>query len=262
MAWASALFVGTVMHRRVRPVEHCLTYRVFSLLVDLDELPVLGRELRLFAYNRPGLLSFHDRDHGLGDGRPLKPWIRGQLRDAGIDADGPVRVLCFPRVLGYVFNPLSVWFCHRADGTLAAVLYEVNNTFAQRHFYLIPTEVQDTGAVHQRCAKAFYVSPFMDMATEYEFRLRPPGTHVSIGIRQTDATGAIFYASHTARRTPLTDRALLKAYLLHPLMTFKVIAGIHWEAFKLWRKGMRPQPRPPLPDYRVSIILPKAAHHG
>jgi uncharacterized protein len=258
----SALFLGTVMHRRVRPVEHRLSYRVFSLLVDLDELPALDRRLRLFSYNRPGLLSFHDRDHGPGDGTPLKPWVRRQLHAAGIAADGAVRILCFPRVLGYVFNPLCVWFCHRADDTLAAVLYEVNNTFSQRHFYLIPAAASRDGTVRQRCAKAFYVSPFMDMATDYEFRIRPPDLSVAISVRQTDAAGAVFYASHTARREPLTDRALIKAYLGHPLMTFKVIAGIHWEAFKLWRKGMRVRPRPPEPERSVSIVLPKAAQHG
>lgn len=262
MAWGSALFLGTVMHRRVRPVEHRLSYRVFSLLVDLDELPALDRGLRLFAYNRPGLLSFHDRDHGPGDGAPLKPWVRRQLGAAGIEAEGPVRILCFPRVLGYVFNPLCVWFCHQADGGLAAVLYEVNNTFSQRHFYLIPAASPRDGTVRQRCAKAFYVSPFMDMATDYEFRIRPPGSSVAISIRQTDAAGAVFFASHTARRAALTDRALLKAYFGHPLMTFKVIAGIHWEALKLWRKGMRVRPRPPEPERPVSIVLPKAAQHG
>jgi hypothetical protein len=116
--------------------------------------------------------------------------------------------------------------------------------------------------VRQRCAKAFYVSPFMDMATDYEFRIRAPGSSVAIHIRQTDAAGAVLYASHTARRRPLTDRSLLKAYLAHPLMTLKVIAGIHWEAFRLWRKGVGLRPRPPAPVRAVSIVLPRAVHHG
>lgn len=258
---ASALYTGTVMHRRVRPVLHRLSYRVFSLLLDLDELPVLDARLRLFAHNRAGLLSFHDRDHGPGDGRPLRPWIEQQLRDAGIERGGPIRVLCFPRILGFVFNPLSVWFCYGRDGNLAAILYEVNNTFSERHFYLIPCEERDGGVVRQHCAKEFYVSPFMDMAMSYEFRIRPPDQSVSVSISQTDAEGAVLFASLAARRSELTDRSLLAAYLRHPLMTFKIVAGIHWEAFRLWRKGVRLRARPPRPEHLVSVVLPRAAHH-
>jgi DUF1365 family protein len=258
----SALYVGTVMHRRIRPVLHRLSYRVFSLLLDLDELPALDARLRLFAYNRAGLLSFHDRDHGPGDGQPLKRWIERQLRDAGIAAGGPVRILCFPRIFGFVFNPLSVWFCHRRDGALAAILYEVNNTFSERHFYLIPCDEADGAVIRQRCAKEFYVSPFMDMAMTYEFRIRPPRSSVSIGIRQTDAAGAVLFASLAARRTALTDRTLLAACLRHPLMTFKVIAGIHWEALRLWRKGVALRPRPPRPEHLVSVVPPRASRHG
>ena len=259
---ASALYTGTVMHRRVRPVLHRLSYRVFSLLLDLDELPALDARLRFFSHNRAGLLSFHDRDHGPGDGRPLRPWIERQLGDAGIEAGGPLRVLCFPRILGFVFNPLSVWFCHRRDGALAAILYEVNNTFSERHFYLIPCGEKDGAVVRQHCAKEFYVSPCMDMAMSYDFRIRPPDQSVSVSIRQTDAEGAVLFASLAARRSDLTDTSLLAAYLRHPLMTFKVVAGIHWEAFRLWRKGVGLRARPPRPDHLVSVVPPRAAHHG
>lgn len=251
---ASGLYRGTVLHRRLHPVRHRLSYRVFSLLLDLDELPDLGRRLRLFAHNRAAPVSFHDRDHGPGDGRPLKPWVEEQLAAAGIDAGGPVRVLAFPRLWGFVFNPLTVYFCHRPDGTLAALLYEVNNTFGQRHSYLIPAAAGEDGVVRQSCGKGFYVSPFMDMDTRYHFRIRPPAERLSIGIHQTGAAGDLLHASLTAERVPLTDRALVAAVLRHPLMTLKVVAGIHWEALRLWRKGLRLRPRPPAPPAPVTIV--------
>ena len=258
--FASGLYVGTVMHHRVKPVRHRLSYRVFSLLADLDELPRMDRELRLFAHNRFGLTGFHDRDFGpLGEnGTKLKSWAEAQLAAAGIEAGGPVRLLCFPRVLGFVFNPLCVWFCHRRDGTLAAVIHEVTNTFGQRHAYLIPAEPGADGLVRQRCDKRFYVSPFMDMETAYHFRIRPPageeGEPLAVSIRQTDAAGPVLHASLALRRVELTDGAILGAWARHPLMTAKVVAGIHWEALHLWRKGLAIRPRPPAPAHPVTVV--------
>ncbi|CAO3404621.1 DUF1365 domain-containing protein [Azospirillum palustre] len=263
--FASGLYVGSVMHHRVKPVRHRLSYRVFSLLADLDELPRLDRELRLFAHNRFGLLGFRDRDFGPlggmglgGMGMDLKGWAEGQLAAAGIEGGGPVRLLCFPRVLGFVFNPLCVWFCHRRDGTLAAIIHEVSNTFGQRHAYLIPAAAGPDGLVRQRCDKGFYVSPFMDMETAYHFRIRPPGglagEPLAVSIRQTDAEGPVLRATLTARRVELTDGAILRAWARHPLMTAKVVAGIHWEALHLWRKGLAIRPRPPAPAHPVTIV--------
>lgn len=258
--FASGLYVGTVMHHRVKPVRHRLSYRVFSLLADLDELPRLDRELRLFAHNRFGLVGFHDRDFGpLGEtGGGLKSWAESQLAAAGIEGGGPVRLLCFPRVLGFVFNPLCVWFCHRRDGTLAAIIHEVTNTFGQRHAYLIPAAPGPDGLVRQRCDKRFYVSPFMDMETAYHFRIRPPGGQagepLAVSIRQTDAGGPVLHASLTARRAELADGAILRAWARHPLMTAKVVAGIHWEALHLWRKGLAIRPRPPAPAQPVTVV--------
>lgn len=258
--FASGLYVGSVMHHRVKPVRHRLSYRVFSLLADLDELPRLDRELRLFAHNHFGLICFNDRDFGpLGErGTDLKSWAGGQLAAAGIEGGGPVRLLCFPRVLGFVFNPLCVWFCHRRDGTLAAIIHEVSNTFGQRHAYLIPAAPGPDGLVRQRCDKGFYVSPFMDMETAYHFRIHPPGGQagepLAVSIRQTDAEGPVLHASLTARRVELTDGAILRAWTRHPLMTAKVVAGIHWEALHLWRKGLAIRPRPPAPAHPVTVV--------
>ncbi len=266
--FASGLYLGTVMHHRVRPVRHRLSYRVFSLLVDLDELPRLDRELRLFAHDRFGLIGFRDRDFGpLGEGAApsLKGWAEGQLARAGIAAGGAVRLLCFPRVLGFAFNPLCVWFCHRPDGGLAATIHEVSNTFGQRHAYLIPAGPGPDGLVRQRCDKRFYVSPFMDMETAYHFRIRPPaglpGEPLALAIRQTDAAGPLLHAALTARRVELTDGAILRAWARHPLMTAKVVAGIHWEALGLWRKGMTVRPRPPAPAEPVTIVGATPIHN-
>ena len=138
-AWASGLYRGRVVHQRLRPRRHRLGYRIFQMLLDLDELAALDAGLRLFGYNRPALVGFHDRDHGPGDGRPLRPYVEAELAKAGIDlGGGPIRLLCMPRVLGQVFNPLSLYFCCDRSGVLAAILYEVNNTFGERHSYLIP----------------------------------------------------------------------------------------------------------------------------
>ena len=251
---ASGLYPGAVVHARMRPVRHRLRYRMLMLLLDLDELPALDRRLRLFGYNRAALLSFRDADHGDGSGTKLRVQVEAHLRRAGMeDAGGAIRVLCMPRVLGMVFNPISVFFCHGADGALRAVLYEVNNTFGQRHSYLIPVEGAVSGAVRQRCDKRFHVSPFMEMAMTYGFRLSLPGERLSLAIEAHDAGGLMLSAAFCGRRHELDDRSLLAAFLAHPLQALHVLGGIHWEALKLWRKGMRLRSRPAAPAQPVSL---------
>ncbi len=254
---ASCLYLGRVMHKRLRPFRHKFRYRVFSLYVDLDELPRLQRRLRLFSHNRPNLFSFYDRDHGAGDGSPLRPWIEARLAAGGIElAGGPVRLLCFPRVLGYVFNPLSIWFCHHADGRLMALLYEVNNTFGERHAYLLPVDPgRPAGApVVQSCAKRFYVSPFIAMTGHYEFRLTEPADRLALTIRHWTPDGALLLTSQSGRRAPLDDRMLARLLFAYPLLTLKVIAAIHWQALRLWRKGARLEARPAPPPEAVTLV--------
>ncbi len=235
-AGASALYAGTVMHHRRRPRAHRLQYRLFSLLLDLDEIDALAARLRLFSRGRFNLFSFHDRDHGDGSDRPLRAQAEALLAEAGLPHGGPVRILTMPRIAGFAFNPLSVWFCHGPDQRLSAILYEVNNTFGERHSYLLPVPPGQADDVQQNVAKRFHVSPFLPMAMHYAFRVIPPGPALSIAITASDDQGPVLFALHRARRIALGDAALLRAFATHPLLTVKVVAGIGWEALRLWLK--------------------------
>jgi DUF1365 family protein len=250
----SALYVGEVAHRRLRPRKHALRYRTFALLLDLDELPELARRLRLFSHNAFNLFSFHDSDYGSGTA-PLRDEIEGHARAAGLDLHGgKIRLLTMPRILGYAFNPLSLYFCNDRSGRLLAILYEVNNTFGQRHSYLIPVEPAAAGPIRQSCAKQFYVSPFMAMDMVYEFTVSPPEDKVSIAIVERDRQGVVLTAIQAQDRVALTDAALARVFFSHPLLTLKVVVGLHLEALVLWIKGMRLQVRPPPPEQSVTHV--------
>jgi hypothetical protein len=243
------LFPGVVMHHRLRPFRHRFVYRVFSLLLDPDRLDSLDRRLRLFSAERGNLFSFQNRDHGARDGSPLRPWIEARLAEVGLDlAHGPIRLLCFPRVLGYVFNPLSIYFCYDPANVLRAIVYEVKNTFGGQRAYALPVgELRADGQIRQACGKDFYVSPFIDLEAGYRFKLIPPTDRLSVVIQEEVEAGTQLVATLSGRRVPLTDRQLLRAALRMPFMTHKVIAGIHWEALKLWRKGAGFRSRHDLP---------------
>lgn len=239
MTLSSAIYEGTVVHERVRPKRHHLRYDVFTMLLDLDELPELDRRFRLFGHNRAAIFSFYDRDHGPTTGGALRPWVEARLAEAGLKNDGgAIRLLCYPRIFGYAFNPLSVYFCYRHDGALMAILYEVCNTYKERHTYIIPVDDPARRVIKQRCGKALYVSPFIGMETDYHFRIVPPGDGVNIVIRQEDADGLLLAAAFQGVRIPFTARALTRTLIRFPLLTLKVIGGIHWEALRLWLKGI------------------------
>jgi uncharacterized protein len=243
---AAALYVGDVMHARLRPKRHRFTYRVMSLLIDLDRLDEADRQSALFGVNRAALYSFREADHGDRDGSSLRAYVQRRAAEHGIDlAGGRVRLLCYPRLLGYAFNPLSVYFCHHTDGALALMIYEVRNTFGEMHSYVLPVGAGELSAAGLRqCQdKAFYVSPFVDMAMRYHFRVKPPGNDVSLRILETDAYEPLLAATFHGRRRALRSRALLRAFVALPLVTFKVVAAIHWEALRLWLKGVRLVPR-------------------
>jgi uncharacterized protein len=250
----SALYDGEVTHQRLAPRRHRLSYRLFQLLIDLDDLSALDRRLTLFAHNRFALFSLHDRDHLAGEAWPLRPQVVAMLRQAGLDIDGgPIRLLCMPRVLGYVFNPLSIFYCHRLSGELAAVVLEVNNTFGERHCYVMAA-TSASQVVRRGCAKTFFVSPFLGLDMTYDFRLAAPADRATTAVLGRDADGApIIATAFFGERRGLNDPELARAFVSHPLLTLKVIAAIHWEAAKLLAKGVRLQ-RKPVPTARTVTL--------
>jgi DUF1365 family protein len=233
-------------------VAHALRYRIFLLFLDLDEAASLSRRLRWFGFDRPGLASFWQKDHGAGTAAGLRSWVEAQLAQARLPVGGAVRVLCMPRVLGHAFNPLTVIFSHAPGGALQALVYEVNNTFGQRHAYVLPVHGSET-PVRQDCAKMFHVSPFMAMDLHYRFRVAVPGERCGIFITASDDNGKVLTAAFTGRRQALTDTALARAVLRTPFLGATVLAGIHWEALKLWLKGLKLRPAPPRPASAVTI---------
>jgi hypothetical protein len=252
----SALYAGTVVHQRLRPKRHRLKYRLAQGLFDLDEMEEVAGRLRFLSRNSFNLFAFHDRDYGDGSDTPLRDQIEAHLRGAGLATDGgPIRLLAMPRVMGHIFNPIAIWFCHRRDNSLLAIIYEVTNTLKQRHSYLIPvTDGADgAGAIRQSCAKTLYVSPFMDMDMAYDFAIRPPGEKVQIVVNGKDGEGPLISASFAGERRALTDRALMRLFFTIPLVTLKTVAGIHWEALKLWVKGIGIRRAPPPPQAKITL---------
>lgn len=248
---ASALYVGRVIHERMHGIRHRLTYRVYMLLLDLDHIE--DRRPGLLRRARFGLMSWRAADHGDRSGHSLRGQVETHLAEAGIDiAGGPIRLLTMPRILGYGFNPLSVFFCHRPDGELAAILYEVTNTFRERHSYLIATPPTD-GPVRQSADKVFFVSPLMDMDLTYDFTVRPPGEAVGVTIAVRRSQTPILTASFAGERRPLTNGALIRAFVTHPLLTWKVMWGIHWEAAVSLFKGAKYRSRGAPPARPVTV---------
>lgn len=235
------LYFTRVMHRRMGTPAYRFSYPVFSLLLDIDRLDDVSNRLRGLSVDRWNLLSVRRRDHGARDGSDWRPWVEARLGEAGVELQGGrVRLLCFPRLLGYGFNPISLWYCEHRDGRLRAVIAEVNNTFGDHHHYVL----HDSGKpldwpVRGEADKRLHVSPLIDMACRYHFRLGEPGDRLSVFIHQYRNGQLLLAASQSGEARPLTDRNLLRALLRTPLMTFKVMAAIHWQALKIWLSGAR-----------------------
>lgn len=245
----ACLYLSTVMHRRAFPVRYRFSYRVLSVLLDIDALPRLAARIPIFSHNRWNLVSFHDRDHGPRDGTPLRPWIDRVLAARGIDlAGGAVRLLCFPRILGYAFTPLSLWYCQHADGSLRAVLCEVRNTFGEQHGYLLHEAGQPMDwPVRADRRKSFHVSPFISMDARYRFRLACPADKLNIQVHEFQHERLMLSAAQVGVAAPFTTRALSSALLRMPLVTLKVMLAIHWQALKIWfaRAPFHRKPCPP-----------------
>jgi hypothetical protein len=234
----SSIYNGTVIHKRFKPKIHFFKYKVFSLLIDLSELDILDKKINFFSYNKFNLISFFDKDHGERDGSSLIKWVKKNLRDNQINSENiSIKLLCYPRILGYVFNPLSVFYVYNNDEKLISILYEVKNTFGEQHTYIF--KVENNNLLQHNCVKKFHVSPFIEMDCNYFFRILKPAEKISVIIDQYQSNEKILYASQDGKRTEFTSSELIKSYLKHPLMTFKIISAIHFEAFKLWAKGIK-----------------------
>lgn len=249
-----ALYPVRVMHRRLVAPRYRFVYRLFYVLVDVDRLPEIGARLRLFSHNRFNLVSLHDRDHGDRGATPLRAWVESLLAAWAIRLDGGrVRLLTLPRVLGFAFNPISLFYCEHGDGSLRAVIAEVRNTFGERHCYVLSAGGAPMAAEHaEDKAKRFHVSPFLDVAGRYRFRLGAPGGKVRVHIRELDGDAPLLDASLAGERAALTDAALLGAVLRMPYVALKVVVAIHWQALKIWLRGARFFPKPPPPAHGVS----------
>ena len=239
MSFSSCIYSGYVTHKRFKPKRHFFSYKTFSLLIDLNEIKNLERKIKFFSYNKFNILSFYNVDHGPRDGSCLVKWVKKILIESKIDiGSGTIKLLCYPRFFGYVFNPLSIFYCYDENLKLKAVLYEVKNTFNEQHTYVFPASSSSKLILH-RCDKKFYVSPFIEMKTFYNFRLLKPGNTISVFIKQADVDGTLLIACQTGKWLELNSKNLFVQFLKHPLMSFKVILAIHFEAFRLWSKGIK-----------------------
>ena len=236
---SSCIYNGNVIHKRFKPKEHFFKYKVFSLFLDLSELNELDDKLNFFSLNKFNLISFYEVDHGNRDGSSLLDWVKNNLSNNNVSTVNiRVKLLCYPRILGYVFNPLSVFFVYDQNENLISILYEVKNTFGEQHTYFFKVENQNK-LIQNNCSKKFHVSPFIEMNCNYFFKILNPAQKLSVIIDQYDQKGKILFASQDGERSDLTSKNLMKSYLKHPLMTFKIISAIHFEAFKLWMKGIK-----------------------
>ncbi len=231
----SCIYNGIVTHTRFKPIKHFLKYNTFSLLIDLDEIKELDQKNIIFSFNKFNIFSFYNKDHGDRDGKSLKNWVLDKLKKLKVNSNiNKIKLLCYPRIFGYVFNPLSIFYCYE-NNSLKVIFYEVKNTFNEQHTYVF--ETNNSEKIEQSCKKKFYVSPFMDMNTYYDFKLLNPGEKLFVSIKQTDDEGIILTAVQTGEKKKFNFKQLLTNFFRYPLMTIKIITAIHFEAFLLWKKG-------------------------
>ena len=234
----SCIYNGEVSHKRFKPVRHFLKYKTFSLFIDLDEINLLDKSISIFSHNKFNIFSFHDNDHGNRDGGCLKDWVLMNIKKFNIESKiTKIKILCYPRIFGYVFNPLSIFYCYE-DDKLKAIFYEVKNTFNEQHTYIFPVD-KSNKIIKQFCNKKFYVSPFMEMETAYNFRLVEPKETLSIFIKQSDQEGTLLSACQIGIKEKISTKKLFKNFIKHPMMTVKIIMAIHFEALRLWKKGVK-----------------------
>lgn len=233
----------------MKPVEHRFTYQVFSLLIDLDDLDKASDSSFLFSVNKPNLVSFMERDHGHRDGTQLRGFVDELAKKNGLPVPHKILLWCNPRILGYTFNPISIYYCLDEKSEINLLIYQVHNTFGQSHCYVaeVTTSMPDEAVIKQSTDKRFYVSPFLDMDLSYHFRIHPPDDDLRIRILEKDQSGPILAATFSGRKKMFTTSNLLLGICQTLGLTWKIMAGIHFEALMLWLKGMNTRPRPAAP---------------
>lgn len=234
--FASRIFVGEVMHMRLKPVRHQFRHRMIALWLDVDRLEETARDRRFFGYNRFNLFGFYDKDHGPRDGSALRPWVEARLAETGAARPARIMALCFPRVLGHEFNPITVYYCYDEADRLSGLVYEVKNTIDGQHAYPVRLDPMETEHRHAR-RKDFYVSPFIGMDKSYRFLIFDPVEKLRLRINESDADGLELIATWTGKPEAMSDAGILRRALTHPLMSVKVVALIHWHALRLLLKG-------------------------
>ncbi len=253
---AATIYYGPIMHARIRPFVHRFQYKVFSFLIDIDRLDEVNRRSPLMSVNRPNLVSFYETDHIderiSGPALGLRAYVDALIATAHIPAPARVFLLAYPRVFGHAFNPISAYFCYGASGELVAMIYEVRNTFGERHSYVCPVQAGELTAsgLRQWRQKKLHVSPFMEMQAQYAFRVTPPGNELRLRILEHDASGPLLAATFKGDAHPLNTRNLIAKAVQVPLLGMKVVTLIHFEALRLWLKGaiFRRSPAPPPPS--------------
>lgn len=261
----TSLYAGEVVHQRFQPKPHRLAYRIFQVLLDLDRLDEDLKAVRLFSRNRFNLFGFYDRDHGPDQADragTLRDRMAAMLSDRQAFEDGDrIFLLAMPRVLGFVFNPISLYFVLAPDDQVRTVVYEVNNTFGDRHSYVMPVR-HAGGKIRQHSDKRLHVSPFMETrGHSYDFDLVAPAETFILKIDLKNGDQRMLFAGFSAHRQNMTDSELWRLFLELPVMTLKVVAGIHWEALKIWLKGISLKPKPPTPKSGISLADATRDHH-
>jgi DUF1365 family protein len=243
-----------VLHQRLFPLRYRFRYRVVGCLIDIDRLEDLQHQHRLFSVNRFNVFSVHTQDHARRDGSAWRPWIEARMAEMGISLDGGrIRLLMIPRILGYAFNPLSVWYCEDRNGQVRAVLLEVRNTFGEHHHYALHADgAAMSWPVLAEKPKRFHVSPFIGMDATYRFRITNPDNGPRIGIREYQGVNLMLIASQKGALLPFNDRQILRAFLRMPLASVKIMFLIHWQALLIWLRGGKYFSRPERPKEEIS----------
>lgn len=247
----SCLYECSVMHHRLAPKVHHFSHDIFMFYLDLDELEIIAQKIFLFSYNRKNLYSFRDTDHEPVGKNPLKERIVAFLRQHGIDFDpfGRVMLLTLPRVAGYIFNPVSIYYCFNAEGSPVCSVAEVGNTFREMKLFLLRREELNAGTTFVKIVpKHFYVSPFSSLDLSFDFKLKIPGDKLDIKINDRDGADKVLISKLTGKRAALTNKTLAWFTLRYPFVTLKVIFLIHWHALRLWHKRV--------PFYRKAANVP------